>query len=168
METSFKMRYLVLLLETVELWANWGNGPASKKVEEPTWKHTQGLATSLTQDPWDSLLWVKHTHLTYQHKYQYDPSHMSAWIHGNEGHWEEPSLILTPSQHEYKNTYERPSFPSLSIILEEHLELQQWQHFQVLLCRTVAKVQNTTRNLEKRVFTWKTEQSGSPGPKWWW
>lgn len=51
METSFKMRYLVLLLETVELWANWGNGPASKKVEEPTWKHTQGLATSLTQDP---------------------------------------------------------------------------------------------------------------------
>lgn len=45
------------------------------------------------------------------------------------------------------------SFPCFQIILEKHLELQQQQHLQVLLCRTVAKVQNTMRNLEKTVFT---------------
>jgi hypothetical protein len=44
-------------------------------------------------------------------------------------------------------------FPYFQIFLEKHLELQQQQHLQVSLCRTVVKAQSIVKDLQKTVFT---------------
>lgn len=136
------MRYL---LETTEVWANCRNGPASKTVEEHTLKHTQGLATCL--DPRPLRFLAVGENLPSE---SVGPLPIPTWSHGNECHWEKSSLTPAPSQLQHKSTYEQTSFPSLPVIPEEHLQLQQWQHFKFFYAEPLPRFRTPWGILKKR------------------